>query len=110
MQGIGEKSRDRPRQGMEGQEGSKHEIFFSRAKKYNYMKEIIDKYFEETKGTKFYQRTNNPEDMRTKQYSTVIPRIGRSVPHPEDKPNKMSGRRKLRVKKEPEATEELETS
>ena len=43
------------------------------------MKEIIDKYFEETKGTKFYQRAANPEEMRTKQYSTVIPRIERSV-------------------------------
>lgn len=51
-----------------------HEIYFSRTKKYNYMKEIIDKYFEENKKDKHIAKKPNPEAF-SKNFRTLIPKI-----------------------------------
>lgn len=37
------------------------DIYFNHAKKYNYMKQIIDKYFDDAKNEKNY---HNPEELR----------------------------------------------
>lgn len=54
------------------------EIYFSKTKKYNYMKQIIDKYFEEGKRDKSTvgSYSNNPEDYRLSNAS--IPRISKA--------------------------------
>lgn len=55
-----------------------HEIYFNKAKKYNYMRSIIDKYFEETKREKFYKKSPNPESL-SKNYRTIIPKISKQI-------------------------------
>jgi hypothetical protein len=55
-----------------------HEIYFNKAKKYNYMRQIIDKYFEETKRDKLYKKPLNPESL-SKNYRTIIPKISKQI-------------------------------
>lgn len=52
-----------------------HEIYFNRTKKYNYMKEIIDKYFEENKKDRHIVKRVNPESSINKKFATLVPKI-----------------------------------
>ncbi len=60
--------------------GREHEIYFNRTKKYNYMKEIIDKYFEESKKDKHIVKRINPESSTHKPFNTLVPKIN----HPKE--------------------------
>jgi chromatin segregation and condensation protein Rec8/ScpA/Scc1 (kleisin family) len=55
-----------------------HEIYFNRTKKYNYMKEIIDKYFEDNKKDKHIIKKINPESSLAKNFKTLVPKISRT--------------------------------